>query len=39
MLPRKLWRELQEAKKNLKAMQQGKLNGTFKAIKASAEFT
>jgi hypothetical protein len=38
-LPQPLWRELQEAKKNSKAMQQGKLDGMFKAIKAPAEFT
>jgi hypothetical protein len=38
-LPRELWKELQEAKKNPKAMQQRKLDGAFKAIKAPAEFT
>jgi len=38
-LPRELWKELQEAKKNPKVMQQRKLDGAFKAIKAPAEFT
>ncbi len=39
VLPRDLWKELQEAKKNPKAMQQWKLDGMFKVIKAPAEFT
>jgi hypothetical protein len=38
-LPRELWKKLEEAKKNPKAMQQQKLDGAFKAIKAPAEFT
>ena len=38
-LPRPLWRALQEAKKNPKAMQQGNLDGAFKAIKGPVEFT
>jgi DNA-binding LacI/PurR family transcriptional regulator len=38
-LPRQLWKELEDAKRNPKAMQQGKLDGAFKAIKESAEFT
>ena len=39
VLPWPLWKELQEAKKNLKAAQQGKLDGAFKPIKGPAEFT
>src|SRR5258708_955657 len=38
-LPQPLWKELQEAKKNPKAAQQGKLDGAFKPIKGPAEFT
>jgi len=38
-LPRPLWKELQEAKKNPKVMQQGKLDGVIKTIKSPLEFT
>jgi hypothetical protein len=38
-MPRALWKELQEARKNPKAMQQGKLDGAFKATKGPVEFT
>src|SRR6266436_3015376 len=38
-LPRDLWKKMQEEKKNLKAKQQGNLDGTFKAIKGPVDFT
>ena len=38
-MPRDLWKKLQEAKKNPKAIQQGKLDGTFKATKGPGDFS
>jgi hypothetical protein len=38
-LPQALWKEVQEAKTNPKAMQQGKLDKAFKPAKCPLEFT
>jgi hypothetical protein len=39
VLPQALWKELQEAKMNTKAMHQGKLDGTFLIVKGPLVFT
>ncbi|KAF8495282.1 hypothetical protein F5888DRAFT_1590632, partial [Russula emetica] len=38
-LPQPLWKEIQEAKNNLKAMQQRRLDRAFETVKGPLEFT
>ncbi|KAF8487800.1 hypothetical protein F5888DRAFT_1624187, partial [Russula emetica] len=39
VLPRPLWKEIQEAKNNPKATQQRRLDGAFETVKGPLEFT